>query len=71
MCVDVDFLFFKGETYMNNMTSIAEAFVVAAEKSDVARQIIREHEARETVRKVKSEQARWRRWRERQQPTKA
>lgn len=56
---------------MNNMTSIAEAFVVAAEKSDVARQIIREHEARETVRKVKSEQARWWRWRERQQPTKA
>lgn len=56
---------------MNNMSSIALAFAAAAEKSDTARQIIREHEARETIQKVKREQARWWRWRSRQQPTKA
>lgn len=54
-----------------NTNSIAEAFSIAAESSSAARELVKAHEARETVRKVRRQQAAWWRWRERQQPTKA
>lgn len=53
------------------MNSLKDAFVSAAAQSDVAREILREHESRETVRRAKAQQAAWWRWRNNQQPTKA
>ena len=56
---------------MKEISSVAEAFLVAAESSSVARALIKEHEARETVREARRQQAAWWRWRNNQQPTKA
>jgi hypothetical protein len=53
------------------MNSISDAFRLAAQSSQEARELIKAHEARETVREVRRQQAAWWRWRERQQPTKA
>lgn len=53
------------------MNSVAAAFYAAAERSDEARTLIRDHESRETVRRAKAQQAAWWRWRNNQQPTKA
>lgn len=54
-----------------NVTSVAEALYLAAENSSAAREMIKSHEARETVREVRRQQAAWWRWRNNQQPTKA
>lgn len=56
---------------MKNVSSVAEAFILAAENSSAARELIKAHEARETVREARRQQAAWWRWRSRQQPTKA
>lgn len=56
---------------MKELSSIAEALYLAAENSSAARALIKEHEARETVREARRQQAAWWRWRNNQQPTKA
>lgn len=56
---------------MKNISSIAEAFTAAAEHSEEVRELLKAHNARETVREARRQQAAWWRWRSRQQPTKA
>lgn len=52
---------------MKTMTSVEAAFHAAVAQSDVAREIVRKHEARETLRTAKRQQAAWWRWKERQE----
>lgn len=56
---------------VTSMNSLAEAFATAAERYEEARELIKAHNARETVREARRQQAAWWRWRSRQQPTKA
>lgn len=50
-----------------NTNSIAEAFFAAAKRSEEARELLKAHEARETLRTAKRQQAAWWRWKERQE----
>ena len=61
------YCFLTGGFTMKTMTSVEAAFHAAVAQSDVAREIVRKHEARETLRTAKRQQAAWWRWKERQE----